>query len=237
MYSVYIHISPSNKIYIGITCQEPRKRWRNGHGYIDNDYFTRAIRKYGWENFQHEILYENLTKDEAEFIEVELINYYNADMREYGYNIKKGGSTSGKHSEETKRKISESLKGEKNPRYGKKFSGNNVKRNKRNYVYTEEMRIRKSLSHKGQIPVNKIPVEQCDKNGKHIANYESIKSASIITGIDISNISRCLKAERKTAGGYIWKTIKKYNEIDFDNKEDLLLIDNCFFLNIKIQTN
>ena len=29
LYYVYEHISPSNKRYIGITCQIPKYRWRN----------------------------------------------------------------------------------------------------------------------------------------------------------------------------------------------------------------
>lgn len=72
-YKVYCHISPNNKVYIGITQQEPKQRWQGGKGYKENQYFYRAIQKYGWDNFQHEILFENLTKQEAEKKEIELI--------------------------------------------------------------------------------------------------------------------------------------------------------------------
>ena len=61
-----MHICPNNKKYIGITCQEPEKRWINGKGYKTNDYFFRAIQKYNWNNIKHEILFNNLTKKEAE---------------------------------------------------------------------------------------------------------------------------------------------------------------------------
>lgn len=44
-YIVYKHTSPSGKIYIGITSKVPRKRWSNGNGYLNNDYFTKAIKK------------------------------------------------------------------------------------------------------------------------------------------------------------------------------------------------
>ena len=50
-YTVYMHISPSNKRYIGITSKSVNKRWNNGLGYIKNDHFWRAIQKYGWNNF------------------------------------------------------------------------------------------------------------------------------------------------------------------------------------------
>ena len=65
-YTVYMHICPNNKKYIGITGQKPEKRWRNGFNYRNSILFNRAIKKYSWENIQHKILYEHLTKEEAE---------------------------------------------------------------------------------------------------------------------------------------------------------------------------
>lgn len=62
---VYKHTSPSNKVYIGITSQKPIYRWNNGLGYNKQQYFWRAIQKYGWENFFHEILFEGLGEEEA----------------------------------------------------------------------------------------------------------------------------------------------------------------------------
>ena len=61
-YSVYKHICPNGKVYIGITMQNPKKRWKNGAGYKNNKYFWNSIVKYGWDNICHDILYENLTK-------------------------------------------------------------------------------------------------------------------------------------------------------------------------------
>lgn len=105
-YVVYKHTSPNGKCYIGITRQKPETRWRkDGSGYIGNTYIYNAIKKYGFENFQHEILYTGLTKEEAEQKEIELIAYYKSDNRDFGYNIEHGGNSVGKLSEETKRKI------------------------------------------------------------------------------------------------------------------------------------
>lgn len=128
-YIVYKHTSPSNKIYIGITCQEPKKRWLNGKGYQTNDYFTRAIEKYSWDNFKHEILFRGLTKEEAEKKEVELIKFYQCNKKEFGYNVENGGNSIGKHCEETCKKISES---------------------KRGHNVSEETRMKLSLIHKGK---------------------------------------------------------------------------------------
>lgn len=62
-WTVYIHISPSNKYYVGITSQKNlNQRWRNGNGYKKNKYFYRSIVKYGWENIKHEVIASNLTK-------------------------------------------------------------------------------------------------------------------------------------------------------------------------------
>ena len=66
MYKLYKHTTPNNKVYIGITHQNVKKRWQNGKGYISNKYFYKAIQKYSWENIRHEIILYNLTKEQAE---------------------------------------------------------------------------------------------------------------------------------------------------------------------------
>lgn len=106
-YSVYMHTSPSGKKYIGITCQEPEKRWKNGNGYKSQKYFYKAISKYGWDNFKHEILFSGLTKEEAEQKEIGLIALYQSDNYLYGYNIEHGVSSVGRMSNTTKKKLSD----------------------------------------------------------------------------------------------------------------------------------
>lgn len=110
-YCVYIHTSPSGKRYIGQTCQKPEQRWKNGNGYLNNVYFTRAILKYGWDNFEHEIVASNLTKEEADNFEKLLIKKLNT-LNPNGYNAKDGGSN-GRPSEETREKMSKSMNGKK----------------------------------------------------------------------------------------------------------------------------
>ena len=128
IYNVYIHTSPSNKVYIGITSMNPpEKRWKNGLGYYQNKHFYNAIQKYGWDNFKHEIVFRNLTKKEAEDKEVELIASYDATNRENGYNKDNGGTSVGRLTEEQKINLSkigkERFKNrENNPMYGKNHS-------------------------------------------------------------------------------------------------------------------
>lgn len=44
-YCVYKHVLPNNKIYIGITKQNPLLRWKNGHGY---KHLKLQLRKLVW---------------------------------------------------------------------------------------------------------------------------------------------------------------------------------------------
>jgi hypothetical protein len=112
-YTVYKHIFPNNKIYIGITSKKPEIRWNNGKGYKLCPLMNKAIQKYGWNNVKHEILFINLTKKQAEEKEIQLIKEHKCNNRKYGYNIENGGNCCGTHSEETKRKIGAKSKGNK----------------------------------------------------------------------------------------------------------------------------
>ena len=132
-YTVYMHISPSNKRYIGITSQEPKRRWRGGSSYKNNIHFYNAIEKYGWDNFKHIIVAKGLNKETACWLEMELIKEWDTTNPNKGYNITLGGEGAKglcgelngmyglkgelspnyglKRSEETKEKLSKALKG------------------------------------------------------------------------------------------------------------------------------
>lgn len=94
-----------------------------------------------------------------------------------------------KNSEETKKKISESKKGCKNPMYGKKMS----------------FETRKKI---GESLINNIksskPILQFTKNGEFVAEYPSLSECYRKTGIDISNICCVLKGKYKQSKGYIF---------------------------------
>lgn len=93
VYIIYKHTNKINgKVYIGQTKQEPERRWQNGlSAYRHNAHFLLAIKKYGWENFEHEILLENLTLEEMKYWEDYYIEFYEARNPEKGYNLEKGG--------------------------------------------------------------------------------------------------------------------------------------------------
>lgn len=91
-YTVYKHVTPSGKVYIGITEAAVEKRWQYGRGYEYNTHFYNAIKKYGWNNITHEVLFTNLAAEEAKQKEIELINFYHSDDRNKGYNVSPGGT-------------------------------------------------------------------------------------------------------------------------------------------------
>ena len=115
---VYKHTNLVNgKVYIGIT-HDIKKRWsNNGRQYWSNRHFKQAIEKYGWDGFLHEIVYENISYEEACSHEIELIAKYNACDREYGYNKSPGGGNP-----------LVIHRGENHHFYGKKLSGEHRKK-------------------------------------------------------------------------------------------------------------
>jgi hypothetical protein len=88
-----MHINKINgKKYVGITCQPLKKRWgANGGCYRGSPYFYRAIKKYGWENFEHVIIAEGLFEEDAKQLEITLISKLDLRNPEYGYNMAAGG--------------------------------------------------------------------------------------------------------------------------------------------------
>lgn len=111
-FKVYIHRNKINgKVYIGITCQKGERRWRNnGYGYKSSKYFYSAILKYGWDNFETNILAENIDKQKAEDKERELIKYYNSTDKAKGYNITEGGNVVGNFTQDIRNKMSKKAK-------------------------------------------------------------------------------------------------------------------------------
>jgi group I intron endonuclease len=118
LYTIYRHINKVNgKSYIGQTSQKLTNRWKSGNGYTleHQPAFYNAIKKYGWDNFEHEILEKDLTSlDEANNRERYWIAYYHTciyDPECSGYNITKGGDGTPGHkmSEQTKAKIKKSV--------------------------------------------------------------------------------------------------------------------------------
>ena len=120
-YCVYVHINKINgKKYVGQTINgnNPNKRWDNGNGYKHSPIFWKAIQKYGWDNFEHDVIASNLTKEEADNFEKLLIKKLDTMNSDNGYNVEPGGSNNRTMSESTRNKLRELRIGKKNPMYG-----------------------------------------------------------------------------------------------------------------------
>lgn len=94
---VYLHTVPSSvsghdydKYYVGITSHDPETRCKDGAGYFDQPFYN-AIKKYGWKNLKHEILYNNVSREFAVDKEIELIEKYDSKLGHHGYNATDGG--------------------------------------------------------------------------------------------------------------------------------------------------
>lgn len=112
-YCVYIHTFPNGKKYVGQTKQNPEYRWNKGEGYKGQPYMYNAIRKYGWENIKHEVIIFNISRKEADKWEDTLIALHRTNEKEYGYNLRSGGTSGYEYTEEVKAKMSERLIGRK----------------------------------------------------------------------------------------------------------------------------
>ena len=71
-FSVYQHVTPDGMYYYGVTNNHKHRWGSDGIHYRDTSLNT-YIEKYGWDNIQHIVLYENLTYEDALKIEDSLI--------------------------------------------------------------------------------------------------------------------------------------------------------------------
>ena len=89
-WTVCEHISPSGKVYVGITSAKYiSQRFHRGLNYKSCKKFYCAILKYGWDNFQHNIIASNLGEMTAKSMEKDLIKFYKEQGK--SYNITDGG--------------------------------------------------------------------------------------------------------------------------------------------------
>ena len=204
-YTVYKHTSPSGKVYIGITSSSVNRRWQNGKGYRQNKHFYSAILKYGWDNFDHEIVCTNLSSNEAFEMEKLLIRFYNSTDRRFGYNQSTGGESGacGIHpSQETIEKLRIASTGRKRgveelKKFSEKMRGHPVSKETREKISNSL----KGKPHKhSQETLRKIAIA----NGKPVVCVEtgekfySVAEASRSIGKSYSSVWNVVVGRRKT---------------------------------------
>lgn len=206
-YKVYMHTNKfNNKKYIGITGKDNVKdRWQNGNGYKRCVCFYNAIKKYGWDNFEHEVIFCNLTKQLAEMFEVELIKYYNTTNIKYGYNLANGGKCGNKglkRSDEFRllmSKYAKNRRGEKSNHFNKKHSEETklkIKLTSLGRKHSLEDRIKMSNNSTTKRSII------CIETGEI---FNSIVDASRKLNLYANHISAVCLGKRKTTGGLHFK--------------------------------
>lgn len=190
-YCIYVHIAPNNKIYIGQS-KNYKKRWAsNGEHYKTCIYFYNAIQKYGWNNFKHLVLFENLTKDQADICEKEMIKKFDTTNSEFGYNLSLGGSGNSQCDKEVLLKKSETMK--------KLWQDKN---------FQERVRINSNKK-----------LVQCLNTGDIF--YSCEKAAQWCNLLDGAGIRKCCLGTRFSAGKHPITNEKLYWEYIIDKPIDL----------------
>ena len=184
-YTVYCHTNKTNgKKYVGVTSQNVTDRWQNGKHYSRHKNFYADILKYGWDNFEHQILYTKLIKSKAEKIEKDLIKKWELTNNLYGYNVRNGGNLH-KFSKEVKEKIKAKTTGKNNPFY--------------NCNHTEKTKeLMRALK-----PTKKV---KCVETS---VVYISTREAERETHISHSDIIKCCKGTKNTAGKFHWQYLEE----------------------------
>ena len=226
-FSLYVHIAPNNKLYFGITSQFVESRWQHdGVGYKTQQLFWRAIQKYGWDNFQHIVLVDNLSKEWACKLEQDLIYKYKTNNVKYGYNNTMGGdgtfgycmtseqiekirqaSLGRVHTEESKRKMSEKAKGRK---------------------LSEEHRKKLSDSHKGNLGYwtgknlpyemkQKISKSMIGKSGSHNKPHTEETRKKISDSCKGRTVSQATKDKLRQKSLEYWKRKKEKQQEEIKN--------------------
>ena len=216
---VYKHTNKINqKVYIGITSQNPKYRWANGEGYKGQGFYY-AIKKYGWNNFTHEILEKNLTQEKACEREKYYIDLYNSKNSSYGYNRTNGGENARIGSDNFRaRKILQcELNGDiirewdcitdaaNHLKIAKTTINNCLSKEKNSaggylWFYIEDIdKIEPYVAYQNQ---NKKQIVQYDLNGDFVREWDSITEAE--NYYNNSGIASCLKNNCWTSNGYLW---------------------------------
>ena len=220
IWSVYVHIFPNGKKYVGITSKPVNKRWANGHGY-KGQLVGRAIEKYGWENIQHDILKEKCEFDEAAKLQSYYIQKFKSDYREFGYNLTTGGQgyTKPDHTKIYKYSITgKFIKEFQNSKVAKMqdkisdesfysmISGRTKSSN--GFIYT--------TAYSGETiePIEYIvppklyldqPVSAYDKTGRKVKTFYDSSDITKELGILPRDVLEVCNGNRFTSGGYVWR--------------------------------
>ena len=216
---IYKHTSPSGKCYIGMTSKMPEQRWLDGNGYNLKTKFGKAITKYGWSNFTHEILevgIETLTM--AQEREKYYIKFF--DSFKNGYNSTEGGDSVAPDIIQKRKVICYETQEifDSTVEAGEKYQieHSNISRacktrvaaKGKHFLYLEDWDTNwKPFDKRTNISKTKMVI--CEETQQI---FSSVREASRVINITASLISRCCNGQLKSTHGYHFNFIKKEEE-------------------------
>ncbi len=210
----------NNKKYIGQSV-DISNRWRHHKSELNNnthfnDYLQKSWNKYGEDSFHFYVL-EFCDADRLDDLEVYYIDLYKTLNRDKGYNLTSGGTNNKIYSDETRIRISNSLKGHEVSIESRiKISENHADvRGSNNGMYgrhhSEEAKRKVSQANKGRMSTrrNRCNVYCIDLD----KIFDDATTAGKFLNLDSGAILKCCRGERKTCGGYHWEFINLENNI------------------------
>lgn len=255
-HKIYVYTNKINgKKYVGQTNRTLKRRanGNKGKGYKKCPVFWNAIQKYGWGNFEPEILYDNLTQKEANELEIKTINELKTLNRDFGYNICTGGDCSKNYSLMIP-VVQFDLDFNFIARYDSLHDAENhtnadqshisrvckhVYKHAGGYIWLFEEDYLNANYNKEEILAwvheefehpNAKPVVQCDLQMNYLATYKNISFASKTTGIHRNGINDNCTGRRKTCGNYIWMYEDEYNRIKNDEQMIKEIVHNANYV-------
>ena len=246
LYCVYMHRNKINdKKYIGITCRKPEHRWgKDGHSY-KGQVFKKAIDKYGWNNFDHVILFNELSAEDAYKKEQELIKLYKSNQKEFGYNLSVGGEHGSTGylnnsmsvvvyqydldgnfiAEYPSLSEAERVTGISNSSISLCCKGKQMYTGEFQWSYTKVDKMPKIDKH--QLISDKVrkkgkPVYCYDMDGNFIKKYNSARIASEETNTNQSQINVCCSGRTRYSNNFQWFYEYMGNKIEPINKYENL---------------
>lgn len=193
----------NGKVYIGQTINPKIRKSQHKNSKAD-DYFHRAIRKYGWEAFDYEVLYEfdlptNLLRSTLNMMEIRLIDELKPE-----YNITLGGGgTSGYQAPINVIKKSTEVNLKNTRRVGCKA--------------TEETKKLLSKKLKGKPLQHNRAILQFSLDGKFIKRFKSATKAAEELNICRTNIIKVCRGKRRSTSYYIFKYEEDFIHSDNTN--------------------
>lgn len=219
-YKIYVHIFPNGKLYIGQTRQSLKNRFgKNGYNYKGCKRMSDAICEFGWDNIIHLLLFDNLTSEIADIIEIELIKKYKTYDINYGYNMTLGG----KDGIYKKKCYQYDIEGN----FINEYENTSIAVEKYGYgiyscltnktlsaygyqwSYTKSKKIDKYNRLNNGTPLRVRKIYKYDFSGKFLASYNSIVEAEKFTNIPAYRITSCANGQSKSAGGFLWSYLKE----------------------------